>query len=200
MNNCLDSPVLNKDCWPTSKNLSIPAHKRGKFLGTAGLNIKRIRSETGVQINPEEEGTWSLFAPNLLAMKEAETMIEELLQEEKAPELEFGAIYTSKIVELLDRGIMVQLHSAMDPVFLPNSQLDAKKIAHPSALGLSVGQDLQVKYYGRDPATGQMRLSRKALTISSAAAVKNLQAATKRKDGPTDATSTASTPNHNSNN
>ena len=34
------------------------------------------------------------------------------------------------------------------------SQLDARKVAHPSALGLAEGQDIQVKYYGRDPVTG----------------------------------------------
>ena len=78
------------------------------------------------------------------------------------------------------------------------SQLDARKVAHPSALGLAEGQDIQVKYYGRDPVTGvhiltcpclsfdflflicpyvfllvagQVRLSRKVLTTATAAAV-----------------------------
>ena len=39
------------------------------------------------------------------------------------------------------------------------SQLDARKVAHPSALGLAEGQDIQVKYYGRDPVTGEIELS-----------------------------------------
>ncbi len=39
---------------------------------------------------------------------------------------------------------------------------------------------LQVKYYGRDPATGQMRLSRKVLTATATAAVRDLQQATRR--------------------
>lgn len=37
------------------------------------------------------------------------------------------------------------------------------KVAHPSALGLEVGQEMQVKYFGRDPVSGLMRLSRKVL-------------------------------------
>jgi hypothetical protein len=37
------------------------------------------------------------------------------------------------------------------------------KIDHPSALGLNVGDELQVKYFGRDPVSGTMRLSRKIL-------------------------------------
>ena len=180
MGQCLDRPVETKECWPVTKNLQIPAQKRGKFLGPAGLNVKRISAETGVQIQPEEEGVWSLFAPSSAAMEEAEMMVEELLQEEKVPELVFGAIYTGKIIELLDRGVMIELHPAMDPVLLANSQLDSRKISHPSALGLTPGQELQVKYYGRDPATGQVRISRKVLTVGAASTVKNFQNATKR--------------------
>jgi len=180
MGKCLDSPVSTKSCWPVSKNITIPAHKRGKFLGPAGLNVKRISGETGVQIQPEDEGVWSLFAPSSAAMEEAESMVEQLLEEEKAPVLEFGGIYTGKILELLERGVMLELHPAMDPVLLHNSQLDNRKVSHPSVLGLEPGQDLQVKYYGRDPATGQVRLSRKVLTVGAASAVKTLKSATKR--------------------
>lgn len=56
-------------------------------------------------------------------------------------------------------------------MFLPNSQLATRKVSHPSALGLEVGQEIQVKYFGRDPASGQVRLSRKAVTTMQAAAV-----------------------------
>jgi len=43
---------------------------------------------------------------------------------------------------------------------------------HPSFLGLEVGQDIQVKYFGRDPVSGGVRLSRKVLTTGAATAVK----------------------------
>ena len=59
----------------------------------------------------------------------------------------------------------------MDPMFLPNSQLATRRPSHPSALGLQVGQEIHVKYFGRDPASGQARLSRKAVTTVQAAAV-----------------------------
>ena len=174
MEDCLNEPVKEKACWPLSKNVSIPVHKRGKFLGPAGLNLKRIGADTGVEIHPEEDGVWSLFAPSSDAMEEAELMIEKLLEEEKVPDLVFGAIYTAKIVELVERGVMVELHPSMDPVWLPNSQLDSRKVAHPSALGLHAMQEIQVKYYGRDPTTGHIRLSRKVLTMAAASAVKNM--------------------------
>ena len=61
-------------------------------------------------------------------MSEAREIIDKILTEERIPEFEFGAIYPSTIVEILDRGILVQLHPEMQPVLIPNSQLDAKKV------------------------------------------------------------------------
>lgn len=37
------------------------------------------------------------------------------------------------------------------------------QIKHASALNLSEGDEIKVKYFGRDPVSGQMRLSRRAL-------------------------------------
>merc|ERR1712218_761218 len=78
-------------------------------------------------------------------MEEAEERLDQVMLDERAPELEFGSIYTGKIVSILDRGVMIQLHPALDPILLPNNQLGNQRIAHPSALGLTVGQDLQVQ-------------------------------------------------------
>jgi len=96
-------------------------------------------------------------------MIQAKEMIEKIMQKDREPTLEFGAIYTAKIVEIRETGVMLTLYSNMVPVLLPNSQLDQRKIHHPSALGLEIGQEIQVKYFGRDPVSGQIRISRKVL-------------------------------------
>lgn len=101
-------------------------------------------------------------------------MIDQFLKEERVPELEFGAIYKARIVELKETGAMVTLYPTMVPALLHNSQLDVRKVAHPSALGLEVGQEISVKYFGRDPVSGRMRLSRKVLQSPASAVVKNL--------------------------
>ena len=155
MDSCLKEPRTSKSCWPVTKSLQVPMSKRGKLLGPGGLNIKRISGETGVTINMEEEGSWSMFAPSQEAMAEAELMVEQLITEEKAPDMEFGAVYTGRILEVTARGVMLELHPAMEPVLCHTSQLDARKVSHPSALGLEVGQEIQVKYYGRDPVSGE---------------------------------------------
>lgn len=96
-------------------------------------------------------------------MNEAKEMLNEILQKNTEPTLTFGDIYTAKITEIRETGVMVTLYSSMVPTFLPNSQLDNRKVQHPSVLGFDVGDEIQVKYFGRDPVSGHVRLSRKVL-------------------------------------
>ena len=127
-----NEPRTNKVNWPVKEKIDVPAHKRGRFLGPGGMNLKKILAETGVQINPESgteaSTTWTLFAPNSEAMSEAKEIIESILEEEKVPDLEFGSIYPSIIREIKERGVLVEIHPAMPLVFVTNSQLDAKKV------------------------------------------------------------------------
>ncbi|XP_011305929.1 polyribonucleotide nucleotidyltransferase 1, mitochondrial [Fopius arisanus] len=163
MNAVISSPRMGKKNMPISTTIEVPVHQRGRFLGIGGSNLKKILVETGVSIHPQEENAYSLFAPNETAMAEAKEMISSILIEEKAPELEFGGIYTAKVVEIRDAGVMVILYPNMHPALLHNSQLDQRSVVHPSALNIEIGQEFQVKYFGRDPVSGTMRLSRKVL-------------------------------------
>jgi hypothetical protein len=47
------------------------------------------------------------------------------------------------------------------------------QVLHPSALNLELGQEISVKYFGRDPHSGKMRLSRKALFSPATRIIKN---------------------------
>lgn len=175
MNQCIDAPRLNKkDSWPVSEKMTVEPHQRAKIIGPGGIHIKQMFLETGVQMNQLDETTFNLFAPSQSAMDEAKEFIEKLMEKEKVPELDFGGIYTARIVEMRDIGVMVTLYPSMPPALLHNSQLDQRKVAHPSALGLVVGQEIPVKYFGRDPVSGLMRLSRKVLQSPASAIVKNL--------------------------
>ncbi|CAH1162707.1 unnamed protein product [Phaedon cochleariae] len=164
MNDCIDKPrSMKKDNWPVSKKIEVEAHKRSRLLGVGGINLKKLFAETGVHVSQIDDSTFDVFAPSQSAMDEAEEIIKKWLTTERAPDLEFGGIYKATIVELRDIGVMVTLYAGMPPALLHNSQLDQRKVAHPSALGLEIGQELQVKYFGRDPVSGLMRLSRKVL-------------------------------------
>jgi len=62
------------------------------------------------------------------AMIEGKEAIEKILDNNRVPEFDFGAIYPATIVEILDHGVLVQLHPEMQPSLITNSQLDAKKV------------------------------------------------------------------------
>lgn len=75
-----------------------------------------------------DDTNFNIFAPSQSAMDEAKEMISEWMAKDKIPDLEFGAIYTAKIVEIRDIGVMVTLYSNMTPALLHNSQIDQRKV------------------------------------------------------------------------
>ncbi|XP_038206983.1 polyribonucleotide nucleotidyltransferase 1, mitochondrial isoform X2 [Zerene cesonia] len=165
MNQCIDKPrEVNKENMPVIEELEVEVHKRAKLLGVGGINLKKLYVETGVQISPVDETRYSVFAPSPAAMDEARARVARWLAADAQPLLEFGAVYSAKVVEVKDIGVLVTLYNGMTPALVHNSQLDHRKIMHPSVLGLDVGSEIQVKYFGRDPVSGQIRLSRKVLS------------------------------------
>ncbi|KAH9642991.1 hypothetical protein HF086_013552 [Spodoptera exigua] len=150
MNQCIDKPRQgHKENMPVIEEMEVEVHKRPKLLGMGGANLKKLYLETGVQVTPIDDVKYSIFAPSQAAMDEAHSRIQGWLTSQKTPELEFGAIYKARVVEIM----------------------------HPSVLGLDVGSEIQVKYFGRDPVSGQVRLSRKVLSSPPPGVVKKLDKA-----------------------
>lgn len=130
MAKCIDKPRSErKVCWPVTEKLTIEPHQRSRLIGPGGINIKKIYLATGVQLTQEDDGVFTIFAPSESAMTEAKEYIDTFLKVEKVPELEFGAIYTAKIIEIRSMGVMVTLYPGMPPALLPNSQLDQRKVS-----------------------------------------------------------------------
>ena len=132
MEECIKVPRKDKSNLPLTDSLTVPVTKRGRFVGPGGVNLKKILTETGVQISssPEDISKFNLFAPNYEAMQEAQEMIKKLLQtEQRLPEFKFGEVYEVTITEIIDRGIFVQLHPEMKPAFINNAQLEARKVS-----------------------------------------------------------------------
>lgn len=132
MDECLEHPRSTnhsrKESWPVSEKMTVEPHQRARLIGAGGINIKKMFLETGVQLTQDDETTFTMFAPCSSAMDDAKEYIENLLKVEKVPELDFGAIYTAKIVEIKEIGVMVTLYPNMTPALLHNSQLDQRKV------------------------------------------------------------------------
>jgi len=163
-----------KDNGPVLETLNITAAQRPQFLGPGGYNLRKLQADAGVSIVGEEDGKFQMFAPNKDALAEATERIQELLKDCRDHELEFGAIYNAKIVEIRDIGVMVTMYNNMSPALIHTSQLDTRKVNHPSALDMEVGQEIKVKYFGRDPANGRMRLSRKVIYSTATALTRTM--------------------------
>ncbi|KAI1886399.1 hypothetical protein AGOR_G00213620 [Albula goreensis] len=175
MNRTISRPnPSKKENSPVVETVRVPVSRRARFVGPGGYNLRRLQAHTGVTINQVDEETFSVFAPTPGAMNEAQEFITEICKDDQEMQLEFGAVYSATITEIRDIGVMVKLYPNMSPVLLHNSQLDHKRIKHPSALGLEVGQQIQVKYFGRDPTDGRMRLSRKVLQSPAATLVRTM--------------------------
>nr|KAG8541971.1 hypothetical protein GDO81_027777 [Engystomops pustulosus] len=175
MNKKIAKPRENrKENSPVIETVQVPLSKRTRFVGPGGYNLKKLQAETGVTVSQLDEEIFSVFAPTPSAMQEAREFISDLCKDDQDFQLEFGAIYTATITEIRDIGVMVKLYPNMTPVLLHNSQLDHRKIQHPSALGFEIDQQIQVKYFGRDPTDGRMRLSRKVLQSPASTVTRTL--------------------------
>ncbi|MGH0161183.1 UNVERIFIED_CONTAM: hypothetical protein FKN15_054627 [Acipenser sinensis] len=144
MNKAIAKPrPTRKENGPVMETVCVPISKRARFVGPGGYNLRKLQAETGVTISQVDEETFSVFAPTPSAMHEAQEFISEICKDDQEQQLEFGAVYTATITEIRDIGVMVKLYPNMSAVLLHNSQLDQKRIKHPSALGLEVGQQIQ---------------------------------------------------------
>lgn len=129
MAKCLPAPREGKkDCWPVSKELVLKPNQRGQLIGPGGMNIKKIFLETGAHITETDPGTFIIFAPSESAMNETEESIHRMLESQSIPELEFGAIYPAKIVEVKSNGVMVKLYDSMIPTMIHVAQLDSRRV------------------------------------------------------------------------
>lgn len=130
MENCISKyRQTRKECWPVTKTITLEPSLRSALIGPGGMNLKKILVETGAHITEIEPGTFTVFAPSQMAMDETDEIINEMVKLKSIPELEFGAIYTAKIVEMKDNGVLVKIYDAMKPTLIHVAQLDNRRVS-----------------------------------------------------------------------
>ncbi|XP_074604704.1 polyribonucleotide nucleotidyltransferase 1 [Brevipalpus obovatus] len=155
-----------KDNWPVSESIEVPPHRRSRLFTAGNKVMKKLSADLGARLTQDEQdpNKFILYAPNRTSFDEAlETVNQLISMDDYEKKLEFKAIYNAQVVDVVDSGVKVVLHPGMDPAFIPNRELELRPIKHPSAIGVTVGSEIFVKYFGRDPVSGQMRLSRRAV-------------------------------------
>ncbi len=156
MNKAMEAPRAELgEFAPKIESIKIPVEKIREVIGTGGKVIREITAETGAKIDIGEDGTIKIAAADQGKIDAAKTWIKSITQE-----AEVGAIYTGKVVKVVDFGAFVNFFGAKDGL-VHVSQIANERVNKVSDV-LSEGQMVKVKLLGFDD-RGKTRLSMKVV-------------------------------------
>lgn len=140
---------------PRITTFTIPKDKIREVIGSGGKVIREICETTGCKIDIEDDGTIRVAAVDATKQEEAIRWIKGI-----AAEPEVGAIYTGKVVKVLEFGAFVNFMGNRDGL-VHVSEMAQKRVAHPDDV-VKVGDSVKVKLLGFDD-RGKVKLSMKAV-------------------------------------
>uniref|UniRef100_UPI002869ED89 polyribonucleotide nucleotidyltransferase n=1 Tax=Brevundimonas sp. TaxID=1871086 RepID=UPI002869ED89 len=154
MNKAMEAPRQELGEYaPKIETIKIPVDKIREVIGTGGKVIREITAETGAKVDIGEDGTIKIAAADQAKIDAAKTWIKSITQE-----AEVGAIYTGKVVKVVDFGAFVNFFGAKDGL-VHVSQISLERVSNPADV-LSEGQEVKVKFLGFDD-RGKTKLSMK---------------------------------------
>jgi polyribonucleotide nucleotidyltransferase len=138
---------------PQIEKLMIKPEKIGTIIGKGGETINKITTETGAEVNIEENGLVTVAASDAEKIKKAMDWIKSLVEEPEP-----GKIYTGKVVSIKDFGAFVNILPGIDGM-LHISQISDKRIEKVTDV-LQVGDEIKVRLDAIDD-KGRLSLSMK---------------------------------------
>jgi polyribonucleotide nucleotidyltransferase len=140
---------------PQLTSFKIPVDMIGAVIGPGGKTIRHIVSESGAEVNIEDDGSVVVAATSKESADKAISAIKALTE---VPEI--GKVYKATVKKVMEFGAFVE--------FLPGreglvhiSQLDTKRVEKTTDV-VNVGDKIEVKIIDRDD-QGRWKLSRKAV-------------------------------------
>ncbi len=140
---------------PRIETMNIPTDKIREVIGSGGKVIREIVEVSGAKVDINDDGVIKIASPNGDAIAKAYEMIHAIVAEP-----EEGAIYTGKVVKIVDFGAFVNFFGKRDGL-VHVSQIENRRLNHPSDV-LKEGQEVKVKLLGFDD-RGKVRLSMKVV-------------------------------------
>ncbi|MCK0126534.1 polyribonucleotide nucleotidyltransferase [Gelidibacter sp. F2691] len=138
---------------PRIETMNVPTDKIREVIGSGGKVIREIVEVSGAKVDINDDGVIKIASPNGDAIAKAYEMIHAIVAEP-----EEGAIYTGKVVKIVDFGAFVNFFGKRDGL-VHVSQIENRRLNHPSDV-LKEGQEVKVKLLGFDD-RGKVRLSMK---------------------------------------
>ena len=140
---------------PRIEKLQVKQDKIGAIIGKGGEMINKITSETGAQVDIDDDGLVTISSSNSESIDKALEWIKGLVEE---PEV--GKIYTGKVVSIKDFGAFVNIMPGIDGM-LHISQISDKRIDKVTDV-LNIGDEIKVRLEAIDD-KGRLSLSMKHL-------------------------------------
>ena len=140
---------------PRMLRLSIPVEKIGAVIGPGGKTIRSIIEETKTTINVDNDGKVTIGSTSQEAAQRAVERIELLTKE-----AEVGAIYTGKVVRLMNFGAFVEILPGKDGL-VHISELSTERVESVEDV-VKIGDEITVMVREID-SMGRINLSRRAL-------------------------------------
>ncbi len=138
---------------PRIETMTVPTDKIREVIGSGGKVIREIVEVSGAKVDINDDGVIKIASPNSDAIQKAYDMIHSIVAEP-----EEGAIYTGKVVKIVDFGAFVNFFGKRDGL-VHVSQIENRRLNHPSDV-LKEGQEVKVKLLGFDD-RGKVRLAMK---------------------------------------
>ena len=152
----IDAPRAEmSDYAPRIMTIKINPEKIRDVIGKGGAVIRALSEETGVSIDIDDDGTVKIASTDNAAAQEAIRRIEQI-----TAEVEVDAVYTGKVVRLMDFGAFVNILPGRDGL-VHISQISNERVNQVSDV-LSEGDQVTVKVLEVDK-QGRVRLSMKAV-------------------------------------
>ncbi|MDP3382947.1 MAG: polyribonucleotide nucleotidyltransferase, partial [Phenylobacterium sp.] len=156
MTKAMDAPRTELGEYaPKIETMKIAVDKIREVIGSGGKVIREIVAETGAKVDISDDGTIKIAASEQSKIDAARDWIRSI-----ASEPELNAIYTGKVVKVVDFGAFVNFFGAKDGL-VHVSQISNERVAKVSDV-LTEGQEVKVKLLGFDD-RGKTRLSMKVV-------------------------------------
>jgi polyribonucleotide nucleotidyltransferase len=136
---------------PRITTFTVPKDKIREVIGTGGKVIREIVEVTGCKIDIEDDGTIKVASTSEENAKKAIEWIKGIVSE---PEM--GAIYTGKVVKIMDFGAFVNFMGSKDGL-VHISELAPRRVEKTADI-VKVGDTVKVKLIGFDD-RGKVKLS-----------------------------------------
>ncbi len=140
---------------PRIYKLSINTEKIGAVIGPGGRMIRSIIETTKTTVDIDDDGTVYIGATDEESAQKAIKMIEELTRE-----VEVGAIYTGKVVRIMNFGAFVEILPGKDGM-VHISELENRRVDKVEDV-VKIGDEITVKVTEID-SQGRVNLSRRVL-------------------------------------